>query len=384
MKYYYGKHSVDNKDVFNVLSSIKSGVLSQGKKLLELESKVANFCKAKYCLAVSSGTAALHLATLACGLKKKEYSFTSTLTWSATANVNLYAGADVKFIDIEPDTFNININDLEKKLFFLKKNKKKMPKLVIPVHFAGMPANLDKLKILSNKYKFKVIEDAAQAMGAIYKNKKIGSCAYSNITIFSLHPVKSITAGEGGLILTNEKKLYDKMKLLRSHGMKKNKNIKWTSEVVDLGFNYRITEMQCALALSQLKKLNIFMKKRRKIVELYKDSFNSVNLDIKFQKNSDNSNSSNHLCVILLPESTTLSKKMKFNDLMKKDNIQLGMQYLPVHLHSYYIKRYGKIRLKFSENYFKRAFSLPVYPDLSFNDIKYITKKFIKNFKKVF
>ena len=272
----YSRQQISQIDVKNVIRVLKSKLITQGKKVEEFENKLANFCKSKFAVTTNSATSALHISCISLGLSKNDYLWTVPNTFVASSNCALYCGAKVDFVDIDPITNNISIHELKRKLK-ISKLKNKLPKILVVVHFGGHPCNLKEIKNLSKKYKFKIIEDASHALGAKYKNEKIGSCKYSDVTVFSFHPVKSITTAEGGSALTNNKKLYENMSMLRTHGItkdkKKFKNKKnsdpWYFEQQLLGFNYRMNEIEAALGISQLKSLNSFIKKRNKIAKIY-------------------------------------------------------------------------------------------------------------------
>ena len=257
--YYYSKNYIDKNDVELVSKLLRNNsIMSNGKYLEELETKFKKIFKSKYALAVSSGTAALHLSYIGLGLKRGDYIITTPLTWVSTVNAALYCGAKVKLIDIDFDTLNIDLFKLEEFL-----NKVKKAKIIVPVHFAGLPIDLKKLKKIAKEHKCLIVEDAAQALGAKYENALVGNSKYSDATIFSLHPSKTITAGEGGVILTNNRNLYLKARQLKHSGTKISKKKSWYAEATKLGFNYKIPEMSCALAISQLKKFDKFVQKRK-------------------------------------------------------------------------------------------------------------------------
>jgi dTDP-4-amino-4,6-dideoxygalactose transaminase len=308
---------------------------------------------------------------MALGIKKGDNVWTSPITFVASANCALYCGANIDFVDIDPYNFNINIDELKKKLAVAKKNKV-LPKVLIVVHFAGLPCEMKLIKKLSLEYKFKIIEDASHAIGASYLNGKIGSNKYSDITIFSFHPVKIITTGEGGMVLTNNKKTASLIENLRSHGIVRNKPKKNVSKLffysqINLGFNYRMTDIQAALGISQLRKINSFIKERNKLARNYKKLL-SKNSCISYQKNSlKNTVSSYHLFVIRL-RSKKYSQVQAFN-FMKKNGINVNLHYIPVYLHPYYKNLGFKSGLcPEAEQYFKETMTLPLYPGLKYSD----------------
>ena len=303
----YGKHHIDNEDIEAVVSVLKSGQITQGPKIEEFESEIAKYVGAKYAVAVSSGTAALHLAGAVSNLGPNNALITSPITFVASANAAFYNRSQVIFADIDLKSINMSADSLKKAL----KNNPKI-KVVMPIHFAGLPCEMEAIKNISDKNNLIIVEDAAHALGATYDNgKKVGSCCYSDMTIFSFHPVKSIAAGEGGMITTNDEKIYRKLIRLRSHGINKlddpyelkeqsntNKiNNPWYYEVQELGFHYRINDIQCALALSQLKKIDKFISKRMAIVKKYDDEFSTMK-NIKPFQNLGRKLSSHHLYVV--------------------------------------------------------------------------------------
>lgn len=367
----YAKQFIDKFDIQSVISALKSDFLTQGPRIELFENKIKKFTGSKYAVAVNSATSALHLACLALGVKKTDIVWTSAITFVASANCALYCGADVDFVDIDPKNFNIDIFQLEKKLAIAKENKK-LPKVLIVVHFAGLPCEMKSIHKLSLKYKFKIIEDASHAIGATYINQKIGSNKYSDITIFSFHPVKIITTGEGGMALTNNKKIALLIQRLRSHGIIRQLPHKKASKLffykqINLGYNYRMTDIQAALGLSQLKKINNFIKERNKLANNYKKLF-CQNSAIVYQENfPEKTTSSYHLFVIRL-KSKKFSQMQIFN-FMKKNGINVNLHYIPVYLHPFYKGIGFKSGLcPESEKYFKETMTLPLYPGLKYSD----------------
>ncbi len=367
-KYYYGKHLIDSKDIISVVNSLRSN-LSQGPALEKFETRVSKFFKTRYCLAFSSATAALHISIASLGMKKNSKAFTSAMTFVATPNACIYNGLKPILIDINNFDFNFDLEILEEKLSKLKKKQKK---LILPVHFGGLPCNLTKIHQIAKKYNCYVIEDASQAMGAKFKGKYIGN-SKSDAIIFSLHPVKSITSGEGGLLLTNSFKLYQNAKILRSHGLVKNKKFYWRNDMIKLGYNYKITDFQCALGSSQLNKLKNFIKKRNQIADYYIKKFNGMNLT--FQKYDKSLiKHSYHYFIISFKKNLSKAKTNFLINYLKNQNIMLGRQYLPINKHTYY-KKIIKGRFLNAEKYFNQSFQIPIYPALKIKDLNFIIKK---------
>ena len=271
----YGKQDINQADIDSVISVLKSDYLTQGPKVPLFEKITTDYCETKFGVAVNSSTSALHIACLALGLGVGDILWTSPNTFVASANCGLFCGATVDFVDIDPLTYNLCTTELEKKLIQAKENNK-LPKIVIPVHFAGQSCNMERIHFLSKEYGFSVIEDASHAIGGKYLNKPIGNCKYSDITVFSFHPVKIITTAEGGLATTNDKKLLKRMQLFRSHGVTKQPELmtrkpegSWYYQQIELGFNYRMTELQAALGISQMKRLDDFINQRHVLKERY-------------------------------------------------------------------------------------------------------------------
>ncbi|MBW1615275.1 MAG: UDP-4-amino-4,6-dideoxy-N-acetyl-beta-L-altrosamine transaminase [Deltaproteobacteria bacterium] len=383
----YGKQDISKQDIEKVLKVLSSDMLTQGPIIPKFEQALAKYCKAKYAVAVSSGTAALHLAYIASEIGDNDIIWTTPNTFAATANAALYCGAKPDFIDINPNTYNISVEKLEEKLIQAKKDNK-LPKAIIPVHFAGQAAELKKIDALSRKYGFAVIEDAAHAIGTKYKDGKyIGDCKYSNIAAFSFHPVKTITTGEGGAAVTNNKKTYKKLLMLRSHGIIKTDKMiekygQWHYQMQALGFNYRITDIQAALGISQLNRLNRFITKRRKIIRQYNEAFKNIqHLTIPYEK--EKGNSAFHLYVLQINFKKIKKSRKQIMKKLAAQNIGTQVHYIPVYRHPYYKKLFGYDYKKYpaTENYYKKALSIPLYPKMTDLQIEYVIEKIIEIFK---
>lgn len=358
--YPYGKQSLDFSDYWSVLSTLKSPFLTCGPKVKEFEQAICDYTGAKYCVAVSNATAALHIAMLAIGVKKGDEVITSSNTFLASSNCILYAGGTVKFADVQADTANIDPNEIEKQITEKTKG-------VIPVHFAGQSCDMEKISEIAKKHNLFVVEDAAHAIGSDYKNTKVGSCKYSDMTIFSFHPVKTITTGEGGAITTNNEELYKKLLALRSHGMHKEGKMAstWEYEMRELGFNYRLTDIQASLGITQLKKLDKFKKRRREIVDYY-----NKNLGLPHLIENEFSNACFHLYPVMV------RNREEFYQKAKETGLNLQVHYIPVHTQPYY-KNLGFKEGDYpnAEIYYKKCISLPLYPSLTDNDLKEIIKR---------
>lgn len=377
----YGKHCIDEADIANVSNVLRSDWITQGPRVRDFELAIANYCHVKYAVAVSSGTAALHLACLVSGLKQGDEAITTPITFLATANSVLYAGAKPIFVDINNKTVNIDINGIEEKIT-------KKTRVILPVHFAGLPCEMPEIYKIAKKNGLKIIEDACHALGAEYKYKgkwiKVGACEHSDMTIFSFHPVKQITTGEGGAITTNNYSLYKKLSALRTHGVYKNGSMTkneglWYYEMRALGFNYRITDFQSALGISQLKKIESFIKRRHEIAGQYNEAFrNNPYIDLPVENQTVKN--AWHLYVIKLKGKYTLRKKVLFGKL-RAAGVGVQVHYIPVYLQPYY-KKYVTHRHNYclvAEDYYKRALSLPIFPKMTYNQVKFV----IKNIKKL-
>ncbi|OIO08695.1 UDP-4-amino-4,6-dideoxy-N-acetyl-beta-L-altrosamine transaminase [Candidatus Falkowbacteria bacterium CG1_02_37_44] len=366
----YGKQYIDKSDISEVVKVLQSDFLTQGPKVKEFEESLAKYCGAKYAVACANGTAALHLAYLAAGIKKGDEAITTPNTFAATANMLMAIGAKPVFCDIRSDTYNIDEENIKKLIT-------KRTKVIVQVHFAGQSCEMKKIKKIAKKHKLIIIEDACHALGGKYEGEKIGSCKYSDMAIFSFHPVKSITTGEGGAVLTNNKKYYEKLLSFRSHGIHKDKNGK--NVMVELGYNYRITDIQCALGISQLKKLDKFIKERQRVVKWYEEElgdFKKIILPNVLPENY----SSWHIYVIRTAKKNDRDKLKKY---LQDKGIGVNFHYPAVYSHPYYRNNgYKNIRLKNMEEYHTTCITLPCYTQLERKDIKYIGEVIREFFKK--
>lgn len=373
----YSTQDVSYQEINSVKKVLKSDYLTTGPILNKFEEKLSKYFNVKYTSAISSATAGLHLSCLALGLKKNDIFWTTPITFVASANCGIYCGAKLDLVDIDDQTYLISLDKLKKKLIEAKKQKK-LPKILITVHLSGHSCNMREIKKLSRIYKFKIIEDASHCMGAKYQNKKIGSCEFSDISVFSFHPVKIITTAEGGAVCTNNKKIYQKINVLRSHGIFRdtNKKFKWHYDQKILGYNYRINEIQAAIGLQQLKKVNKFVKKRNEIAKFYKKELK--NLPIKFQQHVEKSFSSYHLFII------RVNKKIRnnLNQYLNQKKIQTNLHYIPIYRHAFYKKFLKKKLFPNSEKYYEEAITIPLHTKLNKNQLIYIMKHIKYFFKK--
>ncbi len=366
----YGKQDINQADIDSVVNILKSNFLTQGPQIPLFEKNVSDYCGVSSAVAVNSATSALHVACLALGLGKGDWLWTSPNTFVASANCGLYCGANVDFVDIDPMTYNLCTKELEKKLIQARKDNN-LPKIVIPVHFAGQSCNMEKISSLSKEYGFSVIEDASHAIGGRYQGKSIGCCQYSDITVFSFHPVKIITTAEGGLAVTNNISLADKMKSLRSHGITRDKSLMtsvsegdWYYQQIDLGFNYRMTELQAALGLSQMKRLDEFVARRHECKEYYDELLEGVPIVTPFQ--SPDCYSALHLYPILLDQAQINKPRQQVFKELRASKIGVNVHYIPVHMQPYYKDRgFKKGDFPESENYYKSVISIPLFQSLT-------------------
>ncbi len=365
----YGRQDINKDDINAVVEVLSSDFLTQGPYVPRFEQAVANHVHAKYAVAVNSATSALHIACLALGLGPGDWLWTTPISFVASANCGLYCGAQVDFVDINPRTYNISIEKLSLKLADAEKNGK-LPKVVVPVHLCGQSCDMAAIHRLSKKYGFKVIEDASHAIGGKYKGELVGNCSYSDITVFSFHPVKIITTAEGGMALTNNKELSMKMELLRSHGITRNQDQMthksdgdWYYQQIELGFNYRMTDLQAALGLSQLNRLDEYVERRHLLAERYDCSLSNMPL-ITPWRNTD-SYSAFHLYVIRLELSKIAKTHRQVFEQLRANGIGVNLHYIPIHTQPHYMKMGFKLGdFPESECYYSEAISLPIYPKL--------------------
>lgn len=363
---YYGRQSINESDIETVVSVLRSDFLTQGPMIERFEHRVAEYCGAKYAVAVTNATSALHIACKAAGLSHGDTLWTSPITFVASANCGRYCGAKVDFVDIDDTTYNMSADELEKKLM-----PGGNPKVVVPVHLAGQSCDMEKISALSKRYGFAIIEDASHALGATYKDTRVGSCKYSDMTVFSFHPVKIITTGEGGMVLTNNKELYEKLVLYRSHGitrdaskMTKESDGPWYYQQIELGYNYRMTDIQAALGYSQMERLDKFVERRRQLAKRYDEML--AELPIRTPQQNKNTNSSWHIYAVRLDKTHVQKSKARIFEEMKAHGVTLNLHYIPVHLQPYY-QALGFKQGDFpkSERYYEEAFTLPLYYELT-------------------
>ena len=378
----YSKQFISKEDIKNVNKVLQSKFLTQGKVIQDFEKKISRFVNSKFAVAVSSASAALHLSCLALNLRKGKTLWTVPNTFVASATCALHCGEKVDFVYIDENTSNLCIKKLKKKLEISKK-KNCLPDILIPVHFAGQPTNQKEIFALSKKYRFKIIEDASHSLGSRHLKEKVGSCRWSDLTVFSFHPVKPITTAEGGIITTNNKKLFNKLNELRNLGISRDyKKLKvkskWYYELKSLGFNYRMNEIQASLGISQLKRINNFNKFRNKIAKIYFKNLKETSLLLP--KIEETNYSSFHLFVV------KFKKKMNYDKIYKKlinKKIGVNLHYLPVHLHPLFKKMgFRKGNFPISEKHAQRAFSIPIFYNMKNIDIMRVVRVLREIFKK--
>ncbi len=366
----YGRQSISPADIQAVVEVLQSDWLTQGPAIERFEKAVADYCGVKYAVAVSSATAALHISCLAAGLGSGDWLWTSPNTFVASANCGLYCGAKVDFVDIDPHTYNLSIPELERKLVSAEKSGK-LPKILVPVHFAGQSCEMERIGQLAHKYGFTVLEDASHAIGARYKGKPVGSCAYSDLAVFSFHPVKIITTGEGGLVVTNREDLYERLVRLRTHGITRDPEFMqgeshglWYYQQLDLGFNYRITDIQAALGASQMQRLDEFVSRRRFLASRYDQLLQGLPVTLPIQH--PDTASSWHLYVIRLSREEIEKPHKEVFETLRGAGIGVNLHYIPVHTQPYYQKlgfQWGDFPK--AERYYQEAISLPLYYGLT-------------------
>ena len=367
----YGRQDINQADIDAVVAVLQSDFLTQGPAVPAFESAVANYCKAQHAVAVNSATSALHIACLALGVGKGDIVWTTPITFVTSANCALYCGATVDFVDIDPLTYNLSVECLAEKLAVAEKTGR-LPKVLIPVHLCGQPCDMAGIHALSQQYGFKIIEDASHAIGGRYKAEPIGNSRYSDITVFSFHPVKIITTGEGGMAVTNDIALAKCMRLLRSHGIT---NISadfqprsaaeiWNYQQTGLGFNYRMTDIQAALGLSQMQRLDEFVTKRLSIAKRYDQLLSALPVVTPWQH--EDSYSGYHLYVICLKLNEIKKTQRQVYDALHAAKILVNLHYIPVYRQPYYeALGFSVGHCPNAESYFSHAISIPMYPDLT-------------------
>lgn len=366
----YGKQDISQDDIEAVVRVLRSDFLTQGPVVPEFEKQVATYCGAKHAQAVNSATSALHIACMALGLGQGDWLWTSPITFVASANCGLYCGAQVDFVDIDPRTYNLCPAALERKLLSAQ-TKGKLPKVVVAVHLAGQPCNMKALHSLAQRFGFKLIEDASHAIGGCYEGEPIGNCRYSDITVFSFHPVKVITTAEGGMVLTQSDALAQRMALFRSHGitrdpeqMTRAPDGPWYYQQIELGYNYRMTELQAALGVTQMQRLDMFVSRRHALAKRYDEALTDLPVVTPWQH--PDGYSGLHLYVVRLKLDQIKSTHVEVFEKLRALGVGVNLHYIPVHLQPFYQQMGFKLGdFPEAERYYSEAISLPMYPLLT-------------------
>jgi len=373
----YGRQNITEEDIDSIITVLKSDFLTQGPAVQDFEKEICKVTDSKYCVVVSNGTAALHLAVLALDLPENSIGHTTTNTFVASANCMSYCNLKTKLVDIDSETFNI---DLEK----LEESYEENSRLVVPVHFAGRAVDMENLSLSAKKHNIKIIEDASHALGSKYADgSPVGNCKYSDLTTFSFHPVKTVTSGEGGAITTNSEELYKKLCLLRTHGIEreglKNSHGSWYYQMTELGFNFRITDIQAALGLSQIKRISQITNRRQEIVKKYNSSFRNIDW-ITPPSDKNDSNTTFHLYILRFDHEKLGLKKDEIILHLRERNIGTQIHYIPVHLQKYYQEKFNYKEGDFpaAESYYHRALSIPLYPTMTDSDVEYVIEEILK------
>jgi len=366
----YGRQEILQVDIDAVVEVLRSDFLTQGPKVPLFEQAVATKVGAKHALAVNSATSALHIACMALGLGKGDWLWTTPITFVASANCGLYCGAQVDFVDIDPCTYNLSPRELESKLITAEREGK-LPRILVVVHLSGQPCEMKAINVLSRRYGFKIIEDASHAIGGKYQDEYIGNCRYSDITVFSFHPVKIVTTAEGGMALTNDDALAEKMNLHRSHGVTRDQNLMtreadgpWYYQQVDLGYNYRMTDLQAALGISQMERLDAFVVRRNDLANRYDELLKGLPVTTPWQH--PDSYSARHLYVIRLQLGRIDQSHRRVFQSLIEQGVGVNLHYIPVHTQPYYQnKGFEQGNFPKAESYYSEAISLPMYPGLT-------------------
>ena len=366
----YGRQEITSADVDAVVAVLRSDYLTQGPMVPRFEQTVAQYCGASHAIAVNSATSALHIACLSLGLGTGDWLWTSPITFVASANCGLYCGAKIDFVDIDPRTYNLCPQALEQKLIIAEREGR-LPKIVVPVHLCGQPCDMAAIHALSQQYGFKIIEDASHAIGGKYQGEPIGNCRYSDITLFSFHPVKIITTGEGGMALTNDTILADRMALLRSHGITRDPaqmthapDGPWYYQQITLGFNYRMTDIQAALGISQMERLDDYVARRHTLAQRYNERLAELPVTTPWQHLD--SYSGLHLYVIRLHLDKINATHRQVFEALREQSIGVNLHYIPVYFQPYYQRLGFKSGYcPHAEHYYTEAISLPMFPDLT-------------------
>jgi len=369
----YGRQDITEEDIDAVVDVLRSDFLTQGPLVPQFEELVRTQVGAKHSVAMNSATSALHTACLALGLGPGDWLWTSPITFVASANCGLYCGANVDFVDIDASTYNLSPAALEGKLLVAEKEGK-LPKILVAVHLCGQSCEMESIYALCQKYNVKIIEDASHAIGGKYKGQFIGNCRYSDVTVFSFHPVKIITTGEGGMALTNDSGIAEKMSLLRSHGVTRDEKLMtkapagpWYYQQIVLGFNYRMTDIQAALGASQMSRLNEFVCKRHELASRYNNKLTQLPIVTPYV--SRDAYSAYHLYVIRLELKKINKTHKEVFEQLRDRNIGVNLHYIPVYKQPYYqVMGYSENDFPQAEAYYSEAISLPLYPKLSFGD----------------
>ena len=376
----YGRQDVTDADVSAVVEVLRSDWLTQGAKVPEFEQSVCSLVGANYAVAVNSATSALHVACLALGLSRGDSLWTSPISFVASSNCARYCGADVDFVDIDPKSWNIDPAKLEERLVAAEK-KGRLPKVVVPVHLAGIPCDMRKIKELSSKYGFWILEDASHALGTRTDKFGVGDCSYSDVTVFSFHPVKTITTGEGGVATTNCQEIANRMALFRSHGitrdaaeLQKPSEGSWYYEQIDLGYNYRMTDVAAALGISQISRLDSYISRRAELANLYVEKLTGLPILMGFQKCETSVTPSRHLFVVRIDFHALRKSRAAVVNHLRDQGIVTSVHYRPIYLNPYYRQLgFAEGYAPEAEAYYAQALSLPLFPKLENNDISRIT-----------